>query len=98
MSIDFATFLGFGSSMSVLAFLRVQKLLRLLRLSRMVKAFKFMQGVMHLMQAVVKSVSAICQVGMLIFLVLSIYAYMGVLLFGKVIKGYALLLLLSLYS
>jgi hypothetical protein len=87
MSIDFFTFLTSGSSISALAFLRVQKLLRLLRLSRMVKAFKFMQGLMHLVQAVVKSMGAICQVGALIFLVVFMYAYMGVLLFGQIARG-----------
>lgn len=52
-----------------------------------VKALKTFRSIMHLLVAIKRSLSAIVQVFMLILVVFFMFAYMGVLLFGKVKRG-----------
>ncbi|KAK9823801.1 hypothetical protein WJX72_005586 [[Myrmecia] bisecta] len=63
--------------------LRVQKLLRLMRLTRMIKLIKSFKGLRALMATLIMSLPAFWNVGALLGLFFFMYAYVGVLLFGK---------------
>ena len=88
-TMDIAALFLEASFVRLFKLLRARKMFRLLRITRMVKILKVMRGISHLVTAVYKSVGAMAQVAALLLLVVFVYAYMGVLLFGTVAHGCA---------
>jgi hypothetical protein len=79
-----ASALGPSGNLRVLAILRLQKLSRLLRISRLVKALKFLHSLTNLIKALAQVSEILAQVGAILCLLLFVFGYWGVLLFGKV--------------
>lgn len=67
--------------------LKVQKIMRLMRLARVVKLIRGLKGVRSLFGTLIISLPAFWNVGALVFLMFFIYAYVGVLMFGKVVHN-----------
>lgn len=63
------------------------RLIRLFRISRMFRLIKSLKGVKKLFDTLLVSLPAFWNVGALVLLIFFVYSYIGVILFGTVIRG-----------
>ena len=83
-SIDLLVFVLPAASLRALRVLRLRQLFRLLRVLRLLRIFRGFQSLMHLIMVLWTSLEGLWQVGTVVFFVFYVYAYLGVLAFGKV--------------
>jgi hypothetical protein len=75
---------GLFGNLKLLTILRLSKLLRLFRVSRLVKALKSLTSLMNLISSLAQLSDLIVQVGMITGVLLILFGYWGVLLFGNI--------------
>ena len=83
-SLDLLVFVLPAASLRALRVLRLRQLFRLLRVLRLLRVFRGFQSLMHLIMVLWTSLEGLWQVGTVVFFVFYVYAYLGVLAFGKV--------------
>jgi hypothetical protein len=72
-----------ASSLRLLRVVQLQQLFRLLRVFRLLRIFHNFQSLMHLIMVLQRSIEGLWHVGTVVFFVFYVYAYLGVLVFGK---------------
>lgn len=68
----------------VVRLIRLRRLFRLLRVLRLMRVFRTFRSVVHLVLVLRSSREGLWHVGTVVFFVFYVYAYVGVLIFGKV--------------
>lgn len=68
----------------VVRLIRLRRLFRLLRVLRLMRVFRTFHSVVHLVLVLRSSQEGLWHVGTVVFFVFYVYAYVGVLIFGKV--------------
>jgi voltage-gated sodium channel len=73
-----------GENATVIGILRLRRLFRLLRVLRLLRILRTFRNLTHLVLVLKTSQQGLWHVGTVVFFVFYIYAYLGVLIFGKV--------------
>lgn len=73
-----------AASLRALRVMRLRQMFRLLRVLRLLRLFRGFESLMHLIMVLWTSLEGLWHVGTVVFFVFYVYAYLGVLVFGKV--------------
>lgn len=73
-----------ATSSRALRMMHLRQIFRLLRVLRLLRIFRGSNSLMHLMMVLWSSLEGLWHVGTVVFFVFYVYAYLGVLAFGKV--------------
>lgn len=83
-SLDLLVFVLPASSLRALRVMRLRQVFRLLRVLRLLRIFRDFHSLIHLIMVLWTSLEGLWHVGTVVFFVFYVYAYLGVLAFGKV--------------
>jgi hypothetical protein len=91
-AMDFIVYVIPAASFRVARLMQLRRLFRLLRVLRVLRVFRNFTALVHLILVLKTSRQGLWHVGTVVFFVFYIYAYLGVLAFGKVGSPFRLLL------
>ena len=83
-TLDFVLFIMPSNGVAVIRVGRMKRLFRLLRVLRLVRMFKGFQTVIHMIVVLQMSQQGLFHVGTVVLFVFYVYAYLCVIIFGKV--------------